>query len=209
MAADIYYGDEFDNNKSNGFVEMYGYDGNDTLSSNAYIVGFVKIYGGNGDDNLYYSGLGTAKIKGDNGNDLLSGSGWNDKLIGGKGSDWLFGNLGNDSLKGGKGGDHFGFNTMPDSKNNLDNIKDFEVKKDFLHFNIFYYDLGGMAVPGKIKKGYFVVDKKARDADDFFGYNDKKGFIWYDSNANDPGGFNKVAEIDFGLNLKYKHFILD
>mgnify|MGYP000049699763 CR=1 FL=1 len=209
MAGDIYYGDDFPNNVANGFVEMYGYGGDDTLQSGGQVSGFVKIYGGTGNDNLYYYGPGTAKLKGDDGNDLLSGSGSNDKLIGGKGSDWLFGNFGNDILKGGKGPDHFGFNTMPDSKNNLDDIRDFEVKKDLLHFNLFYYDLDGMGVPGKLNKSYFVIGKKPKDGNDFFGYDKKKGYIWYDSNANDPGGFNKVTEIDSGLNIKFKHIILE
>jgi Ca2+-binding RTX toxin-like protein len=210
MAADIYQGEDDVNDYASGnYIKMYGYGGDDSLYSNAYSSGFVKIYGGNGDDYLYYSGPSTALIKGQNGNDYLGGSSWDDKLIGGKGGDWLFGNYGNDILKGGKGPDHFGFNTTPDSKHNRDDIKDFEVKKDLLHFNTTIYDVDGMGVPGKIQKSWFVKGSKAKDDDDFFGYNKDKGYIWYDENANDPGGFNKVADVDPGLKIKYHHFILD
>lgn len=210
MAGDIYNGTEFDDTRFNGFVEMYGKDGDDTLGSNAYIPKFVKIYGGNGDDQLSYYGMGTGLLKGQNGNDYLYGSGWNDKLIGGKGMDWLFGGLGNDFMKGGKGPDHFGFNAMPNSKTNRDKIGDFDVDDDYLHFNTFtYYTLDGMTMQGKLPKGYFVIGSKAKDDDDFFGYNKKKGYVWYDGNADDPGGFYKIVDLNSGLKLKFHNIILD
>ena len=210
MAADIFQGEDDLNDVANGtYIKMYGYGGDDSLQSYANPSGFVKLYGGDGGDYLYYYGAGKGNLKGQDGNDTLNGWNGDDKLIGGKGSDWLFGGSGNDVLKGGKGSDHFGFNTTPNSKSNRDEIKDFDVKKDDLHFNLTVYDLDGLGVPGTISKGYFIKGKKAKDGDDFFGYNKQKGYVWYDENANDPGGLTKVVDIDPGLKLKYHHFVLD
>lgn len=227
MSADIYYGDEFDNYGNGSYVEMYGYGGDDTLYSNRYETSFIKLYGGDGDDQLDYYGSGKAqiyggngddmiygryerdKLYGDKGNDALYGFYGNDILNGGKGSDWLFGEYGNDKLKGGKGSDHFGFNTMANSQTNFDKIKDFETKKDYVHFNHYVYTSGWEGAPGQLNKMYFVKGAKPKDSDDYYGYNSKKGILWYDSNGSDPGGFTKVAKLEDGLHFSHKMIMLD
>ncbi|MEP0322236.1 calcium-binding protein [Bauldia litoralis] len=209
MVADIYTGDGNVDIADGSYLRMYGYGAGDTLGSNAIAVGFVKIYGGNGADNLYYYGDGTAKLAGGKGGDWLYGGIHDDKLIGGKGGDWLFGGLGNDWLKGGKGPDHFGFNTIPDSKTNVDMIVDFEPKKDLLHFNSFVYTSGFDGTFGVIARANFNKGKGAEDSDDYFGYNPKNGKVWYDLNGNDPGGKETVAILEESLHIKYSHFHFD
>jgi VCBS repeat-containing protein len=64
----------------------------------------VKLRGTDGNDVLTGTELND-NLFGGNGNDLLEGLGGNDKLYGGKGDDRLFGGDGNDRLDGGKGDD--------------------------------------------------------------------------------------------------------
>ncbi|MCP4384392.1 MAG: hypothetical protein GY798_23780 [Hyphomicrobiales bacterium] len=205
MVADVYVGTSGQDIEFGNYKKMEGKGGQDFLTSNAAV--FTKIYGDGGQDNLSYIGTDKSKIDGGKGVDYLYGGERNDKLIGGKGDDWLFGNLGNDWLKGGKGNDHFGFNTAPDSKTNKDDIADFKPGQDFLHFNINVY--AAFNYNGQLKKKHFEKGKKADDGNDFLGYHKKKGVIWYDPNGDDPGGKEKVACVDKGLNLSYHDFILD
>ena len=227
MSADIYEGDQYDNNWYGSYTQMYGYGGNDTLGSNRYESGFIKIYGGDGEDYLYYYGAGKSaiyggndndslygyyqrdKLFGDKGDDYLVGYDGNDVLNGGKGNDWLFGEYGNDKLIGGKGDDDFGFNTVPNSQTNFDKIKDFDTKHDYVHFNHFIYTNGWEGFPGQLNKMYFVKAAKPQDSDDFYGYNSKKGILWYDYNGSDPGGFVKVAKLEEGLKFSHKDIMLD
>ncbi len=51
-----------------------------------------------------------AFVTGTNGNDILSGDGWNNTIIGGAGNDILNGGTGNDTLIGGAGNDTYQFN---------------------------------------------------------------------------------------------------
>ena len=65
-----------------------------------------KIKGTDGDD-ILTGGPGKDDLKGGDGNDVLSGNGGNDKLKGGDGNDTLSGGAGKDKLKGGDGDDTF------------------------------------------------------------------------------------------------------
>ncbi|MCB1488027.1 MAG: hypothetical protein KDJ88_11290 [Bauldia sp.] len=228
MAGDIaYYGDANNNSEYGSYLTMYGYGGDDTLGSDGVAVGFVKIYGGGDNDTLSYYGMGTAKLYGGKGNDWAGGGIYNDVIIGGKGrdtlvgdagddnlkggkgGDWMFGGLGNDWMKGGKGPDHYGFNTTPDSQTNMDMIVDFSVKQDMLHFNHYVYTSGWQGTTGELSKKFFKLGKGAKDGNDYFGYNPKNGIVWYDYNANDPGGQEAVAKMDAHLNLTFHHFMFD
>ena len=227
MSADIYEGNEFDNYESGSYIEMYGYGGADQLSSNRFEPGFIKIYGGDDNDYLYYNGAGKSQIYGGNDNDTIfggyqrdkvygdKGDDWlygfysNDIVNGGKGNDWLFGEYGNDKLISGKGNDHFGFNTMANSQTNFDKVKDFDTKHDYVNFSHYVYTSGWEGAPGQLNKMYFVKASKPKDSNDYYGYNSKKGILWYDANGNDPGGFVKVAKLDEGLNFSHKDVMLD
>ncbi len=211
MVAEIYNGDSKDNTETGLYFEMYGRGGNDTLSSNIMTtesVKFVELYGGTGDDNLNYYGSGQSKIRGQKGDDLLYGGISDDVIIGGKGNDYLYGGTGSDKLKGGKGSDNFVFNTTPYANNNIDKIVDFNTKDDFLHFSHSIYTSGYVGV-GHMQQDYVRIGRHAKDSDDYFGYNPKKGIVWYDYNANEKGGFQEVAHVDKHLSITYYHFMFD
>lgn len=86
-----------------GFTEIYGNDGNDTLTGSD--TTYTLIYGGNGRDQI--NGLGNAgdDFSGDGGSDVLNGRGGDDWLDGGADSDRISGGSGDDTLIGGKGDD--------------------------------------------------------------------------------------------------------
>jgi hypothetical protein len=91
-------------------VEMYGGDGNDTLTGGAGSdlldggAGDDKIFGGGGNDTLL-GGLGNDTLSGDTGDDLLLGGDGSDQLSGGAGRDVLIGGLKADRLFGQEGDD--------------------------------------------------------------------------------------------------------
>lgn len=100
-----------------GFTELYGNDGNDTLTGSDTTC--TLIYGGNGRDRI--SGLGNAgdDFSGDGGKDVLTGLGGDDwldggadadRISGGAGDDRLIGGKGDDTLNGGTGADVFQYN---------------------------------------------------------------------------------------------------
>jgi Ca2+-binding RTX toxin-like protein len=95
-------------------VQLFGFDGNDSLSVNtrhipAYAVGGAgndTILGGDEPDN-FVGGGGKDVLDAGGGNDRLDGGSGNDKLLGGAGDDRLYGADGNDVLIGGGGNDQF------------------------------------------------------------------------------------------------------
>jgi Ca2+-binding RTX toxin-like protein len=203
--ADVFTGGDGDDTEIGSYDRMYGNGGDDILGSFKNV--FVKIYGGDGEDQLTYFGPNMSRLKGDDGNDWLYGGAQYDWVIGGRGDDWLFGNLGNDWLVGNGGRNHFAFNTAPDSQDNKDEIDGFKPNKDFLHFNNDVYTAAGDE--GKLPKDQFRLGAKAKDGNDIFGYNPKNGVVWYDLNANDPGGFTKVAVLDEGLLVTHINYRID
>ena len=68
-------------------INVFGFDGNDTITVNNAITQAAAISGGNGNDTLTGGG----------GNDMLTGGANNDTLNGGAGDDSLTGGLGNDT----------------------------------------------------------------------------------------------------------------
>ena len=81
---------------------VYGTDGDDRMSSQAY--GEDSLYGGKGNDILAGRGGGDI-LSGDQGDDVLTGGDGNDLLIGGAGDDVLDGGYGRDQASGGRGRD--------------------------------------------------------------------------------------------------------
>lgn len=80
---------------------IYGYGGNDTITSGS---GDDEIYGGVGDDTIL-NGSGDSTIYGDAGNDSIYGSGDSDTIFGGADDDVIHGNIGSDETYGGDGND--------------------------------------------------------------------------------------------------------
>ncbi len=101
-----------------GGVAKTGTAGNDSLVGGA---GGDTLRGGAGNDILRGAG-GKDSLYGDAGNDSMAGGAGDDALAGGDGADWLNGGTGSDRLAGGAGADAFGFLSVADGG---DLIQDF------------------------------------------------------------------------------------
>jgi Ca2+-binding RTX toxin-like protein len=94
-------------------VNVYGFDGNDSIALGNGITG-AYVNGGNGADYLLgadgndslVGGFGNDYIVGGPGHDYLDGSYDNDTLVGGAGNDSMYGSFGTDSLYGQDGSDY-------------------------------------------------------------------------------------------------------
>lgn len=117
-------------------VNVYGYDGNDTIQINGLAAGKVlSAFGGIGNDTLKVASAVTAPVtlQGDDGNDLLIGGSGNDTLIGGIGNDWLNGGEGSDRLVGGDGNDVYAFDNA--ITNQIDTVVELGAEgTDLLNF---------------------------------------------------------------------------
>ncbi len=80
---------------TSGFVNVYGFDGNDTVTNTSAAV--LRVLGGNGNDS----------ITGGAANDYLDGEAGNDTINGNAGNDTITGGDGNNTLSGGDGNDRF------------------------------------------------------------------------------------------------------
>jgi Ca2+-binding RTX toxin-like protein len=118
---------------------------------------------------------------GNAGKNTIQAVGGNDHVNGGNGNDRLFGGGGNDS---------FAFTTRlgnpsTDRKVNFDSIGDFSVRDDRLELdNAIFKKLGKV---GRLKKDYFTLGDKAKDANDFILYDRKTGVISYDAEGSGTG----------------------
>jgi Ca2+-binding RTX toxin-like protein len=150
--------------------------GADTYISIEALIGtsFGDTFIGNASANTF---------KGNDGNDLLSG---------GSGNDTLYGGLGNDVLTGGSGKDVFIFNTTPNSRANKDQL-DFSVRDDTIRVENAVFK--ALKKTGTLNKSYFVLSSKAKDSNDYFGYNKTTGDLWYDPNGNKTGGQVVIANL--------------
>lgn len=118
-------------------VNVYGYDGNDTIQVNGLAAGKAfSAYGGNGNDTLKVAASVTTSVmlSGDDGNDLLIGGSGNDTLNGGVGNDWLNGGEGSDRLVGGIGNDVYAFDNAV--SNQIDTVVELSDEgTDLLNFS--------------------------------------------------------------------------
>jgi Ca2+-binding RTX toxin-like protein len=92
-------------------IEIFGQDGNDTLSideSNG-VMPAANLFGGSGNDVLT-GGSGNDILRGQGGDDTLMGKGGDDQLFGGAGNDTLIGGTGNDQVFGEGGADRLIWN---------------------------------------------------------------------------------------------------
>ena len=118
-------------------INIYGYDGNDTIQINSLAIGTtLQAFGGNGNDTLRAaSGVSVGvTFDGGDGGDLLVGGAGNDTLIGGVGNDWLDGGGGSNNLAGGVGDDVYAFGDT--GTNQIDTVTELAGEgTDLLRFN--------------------------------------------------------------------------
>ncbi|WP_304611110.1 hypothetical protein [Microvirga sp. ACRRW] len=138
--------------------------------------------------------------------DIIRGSARKDTLKGTAGPDMIYGGKGNDKLTGGKGKDVFVFNTNPNSKTNKDKILDWNYKDDTIHLENKYFK--ALKKTGWLKKDQFVLGSKAKDKNDFVGYNKTTGDLWYDSNGSKAGGQVMFANIGKNKKIAYNDFFV-
>ncbi|MGO4572023.1 calcium-binding protein [Microvirga sp. 2TAF3] len=209
-----------------GNDKLYGGAGDDILNGG---LGDDVLSGGSGIDTAYFLGnenvkvsLATTKTQNTgqgkdillsienlvtgNGNDRLTGSKYANVLIGNKGDDVLDGGYGNDILSGGAGKDVFIFRNSLNGQENVDTIRDFNVKDDTIHLeNAIFTQL---TKTGTLARDFFHIGEQAMDANDHIVYDKSKGYLYYD-----PDGVGEAAQILFakvkaGLALTAADFLV-
>jgi Ca2+-binding RTX toxin-like protein len=205
-----FWHDEFDGGK--GADQMIGGDGDDKYFVDNKRDNVVES-AGDGRDKVvssidYTLSVNLEKLSGIGSRDLLlTGNGKGNEIVGSTGddtikgldgSDSLIGGLGKDVLTGGKGKDLFYFLTPP-SSSNVDTIKDFSHKDDFIflsrtaHFGV----LDPAAPPGAmpLPPSAFHASKsgKAHDATDRILYDTDDGKLYFDADGTGDGQRKLIA----------------
>ena len=145
-----------------------------------------------------------AEVKGDNKNNTLEGTEFdddilgkngNDKLNGLDGNDYLVGGKGKDKLTGGEGEDAFVFNEKLGPKN-VDRIVDLDPSQDVLQLSTKYFK--GMGF-GYVQSKYVAFGNKAKDKNDHIIISEKKETFYYDRDGE--GGKDQIAfaHVDSGI----------
>ena len=142
------------------------------------------------------------ELWGDVGDDLVIGSDYVDFLIGWAGNDTLDGGAGADWMRGGAGKDVFVIDAAcgPDA---IDTIEDFTVGDDRI-----LLEAHGLHAD-KIRAGNVHVGTEAADKSDRLIYDRDTGALYFDRDGS-RSGFDpvKIAQLDAGLDLDHKDFIL-
>lgn len=179
--------------------------GNDLLAGGS---GSDFMSGGSGDD-IVFGDDGDDFITGDSGNDTINGGGGSDtlygefgddRIVGGGGNDKLYGSLGDDVLKGGYGKDQFIFAEIYLGTLGVDTIRDFKPGKDTIAF-----DLTAEIGP-ELNRSEFVIGRKAKDANDYIVYNEKKGMLSFDGDGKGGDAALAFARVGKNLDLDHKDF---
>ncbi len=142
-------------------------------------------------------GYGADKLIGNSAKNTIKGNGGNDTIEGGGGNDILYGGAGKDS---------FVFNSTPNAKSNKDTIKDWKYKDDTVRLENSIFK--ALKKTGALKKDYFAAGSKAKDKNDFVGYDKKTGDLWYDSNGSSKGGQVVFANIGKNKTIFHTDFVV-
>jgi Ca2+-binding RTX toxin-like protein len=162
------------------FVILSGGRGNDRLEINS--DGSAIAEGGDGNDKLYINDVGDEGVEhalfGDNGDDSLYGSPYDDalfgdagrdKIYGQKGDDILVGGVGNDSLFGGPGDDELEGGHGADSMLGEDGLDTFYVYNDgYLNESKGDTINGGRDFDEVVYQGAFPSDARLISIEDIF-----------------------------------------
>ena len=184
-----------------GPVTLSGGTGNDWLLGNS---GSDRLFGDTGRDRLKGYG-GNDFLSGGTSNDHLYGGRGNDKLVGGSGHDYLMGQFGKDTITGGSGNDRFVFDVAP-TKANMDTITDFSVKFDSIHLARSIFTKAGSK--GALKETAFWSGSAAHDAGDRVIYNEKTGYLYYDSDGTGGASQKVIAKLSKNLEITHKDFFI-
>lgn len=147
----------------------------------------------------------------------VRGTGYSDKLTGSSGDNWLRGDSGNDTISGGLGNDQlrgdagkdcFVFNTRLSTKDNIDEIEDFNVADDTIKLeNAIFTKLTGT---GTLSASQFVANESgtAKDKSDRIIYEKDTGNIYYDCNGSAPGERKLFAIVADELKITADDFFI-
>lgn len=137
-------------------------------------------------------------------NNFIFSNAGKDLLQGMAGKDTISGGDGNDTLVGGSGKDVFVFDTKLNKSNNLDRVMGYKVADDtiWLDRQIFRK----LVKAGPLSKSSFVEGAKAKDSNDFIGYDKSTGYLWYDANGSAPGSQVYFAKLKADLLMSASEF---
>jgi Ca2+-binding RTX toxin-like protein len=166
--------------------------------------------------NLTAAGKANVKLTGNALDNSITGNKGKNAINGESGDDYVNGGLGNDSLTGGQGEDAFLFTTKlgtpkTDRKVNFDKVTDFSAADDSLYLdNAVFRKLGSGSPtnPKQLKKAFFTIGDKAKDANDYIIYNKKTGALSYDVDGTGTKAAIEFAQVKKGSGLTYKDFFV-
>lgn len=157
-------------------------------------------------ENLEGRGADAMDLSGNRLNNTIIGNSGINKIKANAGRDVLKGGLGNDVMTGGNGKDKFAFDTVLNSRSNVDRITDFKAKDDsILLENAIFRKL---TKTGVLKGKNFVIGSQAKDSNDFVGYNSETGELWYDANGSGAGGKMTFAKIGIDKEISRLDFFV-
>jgi Ca2+-binding RTX toxin-like protein len=208
IGGDVYYVDnvgdkvvEVDNDYTSfvpGFAHAYGYI-DTVITSVSYTLG-ANV------ENMTASGKASIKLTGNSLANVLTGNSGKNTLSASSGDDTLKGGSGNDTLYGGTGQDVFVFNSTPNKSTNKDVIKDWNYRDDTIQLeNAVFKALKSV---GALSRSSFVLGSKAKDKNDYVGYDKKTGDLWYDANGSKSGGQVTFANIGKNQKIYYSDLIV-
>jgi len=199
-----YTGDDKDNIHYGPEGTQYGRGGNDNLQGSVLNTPY-NMYGGDGNDTLSGGDAGDL-LDGGNGLDALFGESGADQLFGRGGSDRLVGWYGHDTISSGSGHDVIGYGADARDAANSDHITDFNAKADRFDFNL--PDFSEVGALGKLAKGMFHAGSAADDADDRFIYDQGNGCLYYDADGTGGQGQVLIAVLDNKPHLTHHDIVM-
>jgi Ca2+-binding RTX toxin-like protein len=155
-------------------------------------------------EGLMADAVQSLRLTGNGLNNAIFSSNGKDVLQGMAGKDTIGGGDGSDTLHGGLGKDVFVFDTKLNKSKNLDRVMDYKVADDTIWLdNAIFRKL---VRTGTLSKSSFVEGSKAKDSDDFIGYDKSTGYLWYDANGSASGSQAYFAKLKAGLHMSASEF---
>jgi Ca2+-binding RTX toxin-like protein len=157
-------------------------------------------------ENMTASGKAAIKLTGNGLANVLTGNSGKNTLSASSGNDTLKGGSGNDTLYGGTGQDVFVFNKTLSARTNKDSIRDWNYRDDTIQLENAVFK--ALKTVGPLSRTAFVLGSKAKDSNDFIGYNKTTGDVWYDANGSKAGGQVTFANIGKYKAIAHNDFIV-